>query len=233
MIPTHPFSAPIMVPPTVAVDFDGTLTTGQAWKEMRDYLIAHGQGRIARLFMLRQVPRFLLFKLGLVDERNFKERWVLDSLRLFEGASLPEFEQMAEWAVEHSLWPQRRQEVLNELEEHKAAGRQIIIVSGAFEPIINAFVRRLPGYQAIGTPIAFENQRCTGRVVGQLNIGERKVARLQPFAHNGKIEAAYGDSKRDIPMLAMSLHPVAVCPDKALRQTALERGWRIMESGDR
>lgn len=233
MIPTHPFSAPHRpIPPTVAVDFDGTLTTGQAWKEMRDYLIAHGQGRIARLFMLRQVPRFLLFRLGLIDGPNFKERWALGSLRLFEGFSLQEFEQMAEWVVEQELWPRRSQEVLNELEEHKAAGRQIIIVSGLFEPIINAFVRRLEGYQAIGTPVAFENKRCMGRIIGPLNVGERKAVCLQPFAHNGKIEAAYGDSKRDIPMLAMSLHPVAVCPDKALRQTALERGWRIMESGE-
>jgi phosphoserine phosphatase len=70
----------------------------------------------------------------------------------------------------------------------------------------------------------------SGRFQAEMNIGARKAAQLAPFTRQGVIEAAYGDTAADLPMLAMSRHPVAVAPDVVLRYEATTRGWRIIEA---
>ena len=220
-------SPPAATIPTVASDFDGTITTGQAWKGMRDYLIAHGHARAFRLFFLRRLPSMILFRLGLVNVQKFRENWMLGMLGLFKGVSYEEFQQMANWVVEQEIWPNRRQAVVDELQQHKQNGYRVIIITGMFEPIL-AFVAQKLAVEGFGTPIEFQNNICTGRIKAPFNKGERKVAQLQPFSHHGKIEIAYGDTWPDIPMLEMSAHPVAVHPDDRLRKVAQERGWRIL-----
>jgi phosphoserine phosphatase len=77
----------------------------------------------------------------------------------------------------------------------------------------------------MGTAITVENGRLTGEIIGQLNVGQAKVARLQQV---GPLVVAYGDTVRDIPMLSLAETAVAVYPDKLLRETAVQRGWRIL-----
>ncbi|MCA9920525.1 MAG: hypothetical protein KC445_21370, partial [Anaerolineales bacterium] len=60
------------------------------------------------------------------------------------------------------------------------------------------------------------------------NVGQPKVDKLQRLP--GKLVAAYGDTMRDIPMLEMAETAVAVHPDAILRETAVQRGWRILTS---
>lgn len=214
---------------TAAFDLEGTLTRAETWRGMRDYLETQGQGKRFRRFFLSRVPQLLLFRYGLLDKTRFKERWILGVLNLFNGVPRDEFDAMADWVVEELLWPERRQDVVAELHAHQSAGRRVIVVTGMFEPIVAAFLRRLGDVEGIGTPVVFENGRCTGKIQGEINVGPRKVAQLQPFARDGKIAYAYGDTGADVDMLAMSEHPVAVYPDAALRVVAEERGWRILE----
>jgi len=61
-------------------------------------------------------------------------------------------------------------------------------------------------------------------------VGSRKVIHLERLSAGRQLEAAYGDTVRDIPMLKMSRHPVAVCPDAGLRQAAESFGWEILAS---
>lgn len=213
---------------TVACDMEGTLTAGQTWKGMRNYLQTHGHRATFRRFYWRHLPGLLRFKLGFIEERPFKEGWILDLLYLFKGFRRETFQEMAVWVVEEELWPQRRQVMVDELRQHRQNGRRVIIISGMFEPILEYFVQKLGNFEAIGTPIAFQDDQFTGRLCPPLNVGPHKVTQLQPFANDGKIESAYGDTLRDIPMLEMSHHPVAVHPDARLHEVAQARGWRIL-----
>ena len=221
------YSPPDSTIPTVASDVDGTLTTGQLWKAMRDYLIQHGRATAFRFFLLRRLPSILLFRLGLIDSQPFRERWMLGMLALCKGLSEEEFSEMGKWVVEEDLWPNCRPAVVKELQQRKQNGCRVVIVTGIFEPILAHLAQKLE-VEAIGTAVGFQNQHCTGQTVSGLNVGERKVAQLQAFAQNGRIKAAYGDSWRDIPMLEMSQEPVAVYPDERLKKVAQERGWRIL-----
>ena len=136
---------------------------------------------------------------------------------------------MATWAVENELWPKRRRDVLAELDQHRQKGRRVIVVTGLFEPYVAALLAKLPGFEAIGTPIIFEDGRLTGELATPFNVGENKVEKLEPFMSGGKIFSAYGDTAADRFMLTVSQHPVAVHPDKTLRQLAQAEGWRILE----
>jgi len=213
----------------VASDLEGTLSTYQTWRGMRDYLLAHGRARPYRRFFVRHLPALARFRLGLANGPAFKERWIVGVLRLFAGATPEEFAAMAAWVVERALWPQRRQAVVAELQAHRRVGRRVIVISGLFEPLLDAFNARLGDVEGIGTPLRFVDGRFSGELAGPFNTGAHKAQQLRLLVGNGRLVAAYGDTEGDVPMLEMSVAPVAVYPDAMLRRVAQARGWRILE----
>ena len=216
--------------PTVACDIDGTLTAGSTWNGMRQYLISHGRKRAVRLFDLRNTHRLLAYKLGFADSPAFKENLVARFLRVFKGFTVEEFHTMVEWVVENELVPQCRESLLAELQQFRAKGYRVLVLSGLFDPLPKVLAQQLDLSGGLGTPMAIEDDIVLGRTTTPFNVGPRKAAQLAPYAHDGFIHTAYGDSSRDIPMLEISHHPVAVHPDAKLREVATERGWRILET---
>lgn len=214
----------------VAADLEGTITAAETWRGMRDYLQANGRSAPFRRFFLRQLPRLVGYRLGLLrDVPAFKENWVMGILNLYADMDRSQIEAMADYVAEAVLWPSRREAVVAELEAHRQNGRSVIIVSGMFEPILARIAAKM-GVQAIGTSLLFVGNRFTGRPAEPFNVGERKVAQLQRLLGNGRIlHAAYGDTRRDIPMLRLSQEPVAVHPDYALRREAEANGWRVLD----
>lgn len=218
--------------PTVAFDMEGTLSAGVTWQGLRDYLLADGREAEFKAFYRPRMLKMPLYALGLVNKQRFREDWIRGIFRLFAGQSREQFEEVSAWVVEHELWPKRRRSVLAELQGHLDAGRRVVVISGLIEPMLRLFVNRI-GCEAIGTPLDYDqNGRFTGETKGPFITGPQKVAQLAPFkGPEGKIEAAYGDTGADIPMLAMSRLPTAVAPDRRLRRVATANGWRILEAG--
>jgi len=214
---------------TVASDLEGTLSSGVAWEGMRNYLIENGREKEYKRFFLRQMPRYALFKIGMVSRERMKTVWILSLLALFAGYEPEQMSEMGQWVVEKELWPSRRQALLDELLAHREQGRRVIITTGQFEPILAEVLKKLDGIEGIGTAVRYENGRFTGQIKGQLIQGPLKAESLQPFTQDGRILAAYGDTEQDIPMLSISNQPVAVYPDQGLRRHAEAQGWRILE----
>ncbi len=214
---------------TVTSDLEGTLSAGVTWEGMRDYLIKQGQGRQYKRFFLRMMPRYGLFRLGLVPRRWMMEEWILGLLHLFAGYTVDEMAEMGKWVVEKEIWPGRRQLVVDELMAHRGQGRRVIINTGQFEPLLSELLLKMDGVEGIGTPLAYEDGLFSGRAAGPLNVAERKAEQLEPFLRDGRILAAYGDTIQDLPMMVLSRGPVAVYPDDDLRREAESRGWRILE----
>lgn len=212
----------------VSSDLEGTLTTGETWKGIGRYLLTHGRATAYRVFFLLHIPGVILAKTGLTDEQRFREGWMRDLLKLLAGLSIQEMEAVAEWVVEHELWPRRRPEVVAELMKHRASGRRVVIASGSYLPVLQAFADRL-GAEALGTPIEFADGRVTGRPEGPVNAGKAKAERLEAYLSGEPLVAAYGDTLADLTMLEMSRAPVAVNPAPDLRRVAVARGWRILD----
>ena len=231
---------PIPFMPTVACDLDGTITAGSTWNGMRQYLVTHGHKRKVRLFDLRNIHRILIYKLGLNDSPAFKENLVARFLRVFNGFTADELRTMTEWIADNELVPQCYDAVLSELRGFRAKGYRVLILSGLIEPLPQILAQRLGLSGGLGTKMAFENagdsdrgdsgRGALGWTTTPFNVGPRKAALLIPYARDGLIHTAYGDSSRDIPMLEMCHHPVAVNPDAELRVVAAERGWRILDT---
>jgi len=216
--------------PVVAFDLEGTVTAGSAWRGMSEYLIANGREREAKRYVVRNLPGYYLRRLSGRGLHEFKTRWIHGLFRMFEGYSEDEFREMTDWAVKNELWPQRREVVVSEMEQHQQEGRRVLVVTGLFEPYVASVLSRLPGVEGIGTPIVFEDGKVTGELGTPFNVGERKAEKLRPFMQEGKIYSAYGDTEPDQYMLGISQQPVAVYPDKALRKLAKAGGWRILDT---
>lgn len=217
--------------PIVVSDLEGTLTTGETWRGVGRYLATHGRASAFRAFLLTHTPGVLLARAGLIDTQRFRNRWITDLIALLRGVTEAELGRMAEWVVEHELWPKRRAEVLAELVRHHAAGDRVVLASGTYQPVLDRFAARL-GAEAIGTPLAMigagDDACFSGRLAGPVNTGPAKVERLRAALGGVAPAVAYGDTLADLPMLELSQVAVAVHPDAGLRKAADARGWRIL-----
>jgi HAD superfamily phosphoserine phosphatase-like hydrolase len=190
----------------VAFDLEGTITSGRISDGMTKYLAKYQN----------------------LNPKSIEGYSLLQILFLFKGFSAERFKHMAEWTVANELLPNIRKLVNNELQEHKKHGRQIIIVSAMFEPILSVFASQLNILDFFGTPLVFDGDVFTGNIQSFMNSGIHKVEKLAPFMTDGRIYAAYGDTVADISMLEMCENPTAINPDVELLSKAKENNWRIL-----
>jgi len=120
--------------------------------------------------------------------------------------------------------------------QHKSRGERLVMVTAT-----NEFVTR-PIAEAFGMDVllAVELERdaqghFTGEIAGVPTLREGKVTRVQQWLAGQGTSLAdvqatfYSDSLNDLPLLEQVQHPVVTNGSAALRQTALERGWRILD----
>ncbi len=209
----------------VISDMMGTLTTGSPVLGLVDWVRKNQSSFRANLFMAGMAPGYLLAKCGLIDWQKWGQNLMVDSLGLVHGATPEVFAQAANWSVEYDLWPKRREDVIDRLRAHNAAGAQVYIASSVVEPVAEAFARRI-GIKYIGTPVRFE----AGKVLldGELVASERKIEEVLSRLGVQRVDVAYGDTIMDVPLLEHANRPVAVFPDANLRKVARERGWEII-----
>jgi len=210
----------------IVTDLDGTLTTGSSWQGFRSYFKKTYNALAYNLFFIRFLPHFPLMKLGLLNRKKTMTTWLQGEISLMRGMPISEVNAMAEWVVFNELWPKGRVEVLRELEKKRLAGVQIVVVSGAYQPIVEAFARKIKA-KAIGTQLRYEGGKLEG-INLPVNSYQRKAEKVRATYPNARIVTAYGDTLSDLPMLEMSEQPVAVYPDKKLLRVANERGWRVI-----
>ena len=116
------------------------------------------------------------------------------------------------------------------IEDHKAAGREVVIVSSSGEEVVVPIGEMLGADRVIATRMVAEDGRYTGQIA-YYAYGPTKVAAMRELAAAEGYDLddcyAYSDSVTDLPMLEAVGHPAAVNPDRALRRAARERGWPV------
>ncbi len=213
----------------VISDLVGTVTTGWPVIGLIKW-VRHDRGAMrAGLYLGRNLPAYLLAKWRLIDTQKLGQRLMISALPLIKNPSPERIRQMAEWSVEHELWPKRRKDVLKRLSGHVAEGAQVYIASSVYAPTAEAFASRI-GAHGIGTPLAIVHGRV--RFAETIAAGERKAEKVLSRLGVENVEVAYGDTWADIPLLERAIRPVAVYPDATLKATALERGWEILGDMD-
>ena len=208
----------------VISDMMGTLTTGSPVLGLVGWVRHNQSVPRANFFMARMLPTYIMAKAGWLDWQKWGQRAMIDSLGLVQDATPEMLEQIGEWAVEHDLWPTRREDVLARLVEYGQNGAQVYIASSVFETTVAAFAKRI-GAKAIGTPLKIENGRLG--LGSDLVSSQRKIGQVLSQLGVERVDVAFGDTAQDVPLLENALHPVAVYPDEKLKAVALERGWEI------
>ena len=123
------------------------------------------------------------------------------------------------------------EEAVDLIEEHRAAGREVVIVSASGSEVVEPIGEMLGVDHVIATALVVEDGRYTGDV-GFYAYGRNKALAMKRLAEQRGYDLAesyaYSDSETDAPMLEAVGHPYAVNPDKALRKIAEDNGWPIL-----
>lgn len=116
---------------------------------------------------------------------------------------------------------------------HLQAGDFVVVLSASPQPLVEAVAACIGAHRAVGTRPGSVDGFYTGDLDGPFCYGEGKLVRLHqdvgPDALAGA--AGYADSASDLPVLEACHEPVAVNPDRRLRDVAEQRGWPVVRLG--
>lgn len=119
------------------------------------------------------------------------------------------------------------------LEQHRAAGHTLAIVTATNRFITEPIARELEVPHLLATEAEHDGSRFTGRVAGIPCFREGKLTHLREWLYEENITPMetwfYSDSHNDLPLLEYVQHPVAVNPDPVLIEIARQRNWPVMQ----
>jgi phosphoserine phosphatase len=141
-----------------------------------------------------------------------------------------------------SKFPAFFPEALDHIAWHIAHEHTIVLVTGTLAPLANqAALALILALLARGTTTSIEvcathpeqqNQRWTGRIIGEPIFGEAKTCAIQKIAAESNFDLArsyaYGDGTYDRWMLGTVGRPHAVNPSRELERIARLRNWPIL-----
>lgn len=213
-------------------DFDGTLYAKETYQTLMDHLKEHPiHNRRYKRFFRAILPPYLGSKIKIYPVQKMRERSMQIYLEALENFTVDEldtyFKEIAE-KMKNDFNPQ----IVAKIKQHAADGVHVMLVSGAYTPLLHIVTEELPFDSIIGTDIPVNNHILDTKL---------PVRHIQGLRKNEKIEAAltykeidwansfaYGDSYSDLSVLDLVGNPVAVQPEQRLQAIAEQRDWAII-----
>jgi HAD superfamily hydrolase (TIGR01490 family) len=188
-------------------------------------------GLITRRDVIKATYAQLVFKIGGADEQQMAR--IRDQIaKLCTGWSVEQVSQIVNETLHELIHPYVYAEAAALIEEHLAAGRDVILVSASGDEIVRPIGELLGATDVIATRMVVRDGRYTGQVAFYA-AGEQKVAAVREMAETRGYDLAesyaYSDSVTDVPLLRAVGHPTAVNPDRGLRRVAIDRRWPMLE----
>lgn len=188
------------------------------------------EGLISRRTVLRALYGQLVYMhMGASEEKL--ERMRESVLALTRGWDQARIREIVRETLEEIVEPIIYAEALELIDEHRAAGRRIFIVSASPEEIVAPLGTFLGVDEVIASQARVDAE---GRYTGEMEryaYGPYKAEVMRERAAAEGIDLAasyaYSDSYTDAPMLEAVGHPVAVNPDRVLLKLAREREWEV------
>ncbi|HVQ87313.1 MAG TPA: HAD-IB family hydrolase [Actinomycetes bacterium] len=190
------------------------------------------------------------YKGGLINRRAVLRSGYAQFVYLIGGADHDQMERMRQYLQDMCAgWPVQQvreivAETLHELidpivydeaveliENHRDAGRDIVIVSSSGAEVVEPIGLMLGADYVVATQMVVDDGKYTGEIA-YYAYGPTKAEAILELAETRGYDLtesyAYSDSQTDIPMLETVGHPSAVNPDKELARVAGERGWPVL-----
>jgi HAD superfamily hydrolase (TIGR01490 family) len=182
------------------------------------------EGLISRGLVLRSLWGQLVYMhLGASEEKLARMRESV--LALTKGWDQSHIRRIVAETLEAIVEPIIYAEAADLIEEHKAAGRLVVIISASPAEIVEPLGRYLDVDRVIASEALVDDE---GRYTGEMAFyayGPHKAEAMRTLAESAGIDLsasyAYSDSATDIPMLEAVGHPVVVNPDRALARWAV------------
>jgi len=213
-------------------DLDGTLISLPSLEKRFFSMLRYRKliGMRSYISWLMETARLLPLGLNHVMHAN---KMYLRGVSVQEGASLgvPAFNTEA---IERVAW-------------HAERGHLIVIVSGTLEMLAKRAAREVEAelgarglacrIRICATRLEQNDERWTGRAVGEVMFGEAKARAIRRVAAEEGLDLrrcfAYGDSSSDLWMLESVGKPAAVNPSNDLGRIATRNDWAVMRWGER
>ena len=188
-------------------------------------------GLINRRAVVKSAYAQLMFRLGGTDEQTMAR--TRDYLaQLCKGWQVDQVRQIVAETLHELIHPYVYAEAAALIEEHQAAGRDVVLVSASGEEMVRPIGELLGVTDVIATRMAVDGGRYSGEVEFYA-AGPSKVNAVTELAARRGYDLsesyAYSDSMSDRPLLECVGHPTAVNPDRALRRLAVENAWPVLE----
>jgi len=192
----------------------------------------HKAGLLGRKTLMRAALSQTFYVLfGADHDQLEKTREIL--MTLTKGWDRAEIEAIVEETLDDVVAPLVYAEALFLIDEHLREGRRVFIVSASPEEVVRPLAHYIGVQDIIATRAKVDEE---GRYTGEVELyayAETKAEVIRAVAEEQDIDLAesyaYSDSATDLPMMHAVGHPVAVNPDKELREAAEEHGWPILE----
>ncbi|WP_104525972.1 HAD family hydrolase [Blastococcus atacamensis] len=187
-------------------------------------------GLINRRAVLKSAYAQFVFSLAGADEQQM-ERLRAQLTAMVTGWDAAVVAEIVRETLHEIVDPLVYAEAADLIEEHRAAGREIVIVSSSGAEMVGPIGEMLGVDRVVATRLVVEDGRYTGDIEFYA-YGENKAEAVRRLAAEGGYDLAdcyaYSDSITDLPLLAVVGHPTAVNPDRGLRKAALQRGWPVL-----
>jgi len=213
-------------------DFDGTLYPFETFTFLVKQLKKQAPFRSRYYkFNVRFLITYLGYKLKLISKLQMREQALLQYISIFKGLTAAEIDQFFTNAYS-DMKDRVNSTVLKELQQARADGYKVIVVSGAAKPLLEKVAEDIQFDIVIGSEIPIRNDRFDELAKLEYIQGELKVQKLKAALAGEDIDweasVAYADSKSDLQILSVVGNPVCVDPDVELLEVAKQRNWRII-----
>jgi HAD superfamily hydrolase (TIGR01490 family) len=189
-------------------------------------------GLINRRAVLRTAYSQFVFLAGGADHDQM-ERMREYLSALCRGWNVQQVKEIVAETLHDLVDPIIYDEAASLIEEHHAAGRDVVIVSTSGAEVVEPIGELLGADRVVATRMVVGDD---GRFTGEVEYyayGPTKAQAVREWAASEGYDLsrcyAYSDSATDLPMLQAVGRPNAVNPDRALRREAVARGWPILD----
>ena len=189
-------------------------------------------GMINRRLMARAVWNGLVFPYLGADEERMR-RFRESALRITRGWERETIAALVADTLTDVIDPIVYAEALELIQEHRAAGRLVFLVSASPEEIVNPLGVYLGVDRSIASRARLDE---LGRYTGEVDFyayGPYKAEAVEAVAEELDLDLsecyAYSDSVTDLPLLRSVGHPYAVNPDRDLARVAKLEDWPVLQ----
>jgi len=187
-------------------------------------------GLISRRAVLRSAYAQFMYLVGGADHDQMEKMRQFMS-QLCAGWDVATVQDIVAETLHGIVEPLVYDEAVSLIEEHRLAGRDIVIVSTSGTEVVGPIGEMLGADRVVATRMDVVDGKYTGQIA-YYAYAEEKARAIRELAdvvgYDLAGSYAYSDSVTDEPMLAAVGHPYAVNPDRELRRIAVSRGWPVL-----